>query len=198
MTGRTDGGEQPTVLVVDDEEAFAESAALWLEDRYDVRVANDGAEAIEKYGPEVDAVLMDRRMPGTTGDEALEVIAEARGDAGVAIMSAVEPDFDVLEMEFDSYLKKPVAKDDILETTEKLIRRANYPRELRELFALASTIQALGERYPRHELESDRRHQELVDDLASRSAAVTADLSALHEADARRFRNGFDETLRHR
>jgi CheY-like chemotaxis protein len=195
---RADWGERPTVLVVDDEEAFAESAALWLEDEYDVRVATDGEAAIEKYGPDVDAVLLDRRMPGLSGDEVLDRLDDAPGDAGIAMMSAVEPDYDVVEMPFDSYLRKPVAKEDIQETTEKLVRRANYPRQLRELFALVATIEALGERYPRHELESDERHQELVDELESMAAAVTADISTLHEADRERFRKGFDETLRHR
>ena len=192
------GRDEPTVLVVDDEAAFAESAALWLEDDYDVRVATDGDEAIEQYTGEVDAVLMDRRMPGTTGDEALEEIAEHAGRTGVAVMSAVEPDFDVLQMEFDDYLRKPVRKQDVLETAEKLVRRAHYPTELREIFALAATIEALGERYSRQKLEADDRHQELVDELASRAAVVSADLSVLHEEDATRFENDFDETLRHR
>lgn len=198
MTARTGGNGEPTVLIVDDEEPFAESAARWLEEHYRVRVANDGREAVEKYGPEVDAVLLDRRMPGTTGDEALAEMSQAPGDAGIAVMSAVEPDYDVLEMEFDSYLRKPVTKEDVLETTRTLVRRASYPEELRELFALAATIEALGERYPRHELEADRRHEALVEELASRAAAVSADVSALQEDDAKRFENGFDETLRHR
>jgi len=192
------GSGEPTVLVVDDEEAFAESAALWLEDEYEVRVANDGDEAIETYDGEVDAVLMDRRMPGTTGDEALAAIADQPGHTGVAVMSAVEPDYDVLELAFDEYLRKPVRKQDVEETIKKLVERAHYPRELRELFALAATIQALGERYPRQKLEADERHQELVEELASRAAVVSADPSVLHEEDAERFRNDFDETLRHR
>ena len=198
MTDSNARGDRPTVLVVDDEEAFAESAALWLEGEYDVRVATDGEEAVEKYDRAVDAVLLDRRMPGMSGDEVLDRIDSQPGDAGVAMMSAVEPDYDVVEMPFDSYLRKPVAKEDIQETTAMLVRRANYPRELRELFALVATIEALGERYPRHELESDDRHQKLVDELASKAAAVTADVSTLHEADRERFRKGFDETLRHR
>lgn len=188
----------PTVLVVDDEEAFAESAALWLEDDYDVQVATSGAEALETYDAAVDAVLLDRRMPGMTGDEVAERIDAAPGDAGVAIMSAVEPDFDVIGMPFDEYLRKPVAKADVREAAAKLIRRTEYPQELRELFALVATIEALNERYPRHELETDERHQELVDELASKAAAVTADVSQLHEADAERFRKGFDRTLRQR
>lgn len=186
------------MLVVDDEEAFAESAALWLEDEYDVRVATDGEEAMESYDRDVDAVLLDRRMPGRSGDEVLDRIDDKPGDAGVALMSAVEPDYDVVGMPFDSYLRKPVAKEDVRETTAKLVRRANYPPELRELFALVATIEALGERYPRHELETDERHRELVDELESKAAAVTADLSTLHEDDRERFRNGFDEALRHR
>lgn len=198
MTESNARGEPPTVLVVDDEEAFAESAALWLKDDYDVRVATGGEEAVEQYDRDVDAVLLDRRMPGMTGDEALDRIADTPGDAGIAIMSAVEPDYDVVEMPFDSYLRKPVAKQDVRETAAKLVRRANYPAELRELFALVATIEALGERYPRHVLETDERHEELVEELASKAAAVTADISVLHEADRERFRKGFDETLRHR
>lgn len=197
MTARGGRGE-PTVLVVDDEEAFAESAALWLEDDYDVRVATDGDEAIEKYTGEVDAVLMDRRMPGISGDEALEAIAEQPGHTGVAVMSAVEPDFDILELEFDEYLRKPVRKEDVLETTAKLVRRARYPEEVRDVLALAAKIEALGERYTRQKLEADERYQELVDELASRAAVLSADTSMLHEADAERFENDFDETLRHR
>lgn len=194
MPGTTES-EEPTVLLVDDEAAFAESAAIWLEERYRVRVANDGNEAIEKYGPAVDAVLLDRRMPGTTGDEALEEITDAPGDAGIAVMSAVEPAYDVIDMEFDNYLRKPVTKADILETTRTLVRRASYPEELRELFALAATIEALGERYPRRELKRDGRYEELVEELASRSAAVRADPSTMHEADAEQFENGFDGML---
>lgn len=197
MTASARGGG-PTVLVVDDEAAFAESAAHWLAEDYDVRVATDGDEAIEAYTGEVDAVLMDRRMPRTTGDEALEVIAEQRGRTGVAVMSAVEPDFDVLELEFDEYLRKPVRKQDVLETTEKLVRRAQYPRAVREILALAGAIEALGERYSRQKLAADERYQDLVDELASRTAVVSADQSVLHEADAARFADDFDATLRHR
>ena len=120
---RAHDGERPTVLVVDDEEAFAESAALWLEDDYQVRVATDGEAAIEKYDRGVDAVLLDRRMPGLSGDEVLDRLDDAHGDAGIAMMSAVEPDYDVVEMPFDSYLRKPVAKDDIQAATGRSIDR---------------------------------------------------------------------------
>lgn len=119
-------GERPTVLMVDDEEAFAGSAALWLDGDYEVRVATDGEEAIEQYVSDVDAVLLDRRMPGRSGDEVLDRLDDTPGDAGIAIVSAVAPDHDVIEMPLDSYLRKPVARDDIQETTEKLVRRANF------------------------------------------------------------------------
>ena len=39
--------DQPTVLVVEDEQALIELYVRWLDDEYDVRTANGGREALE-------------------------------------------------------------------------------------------------------------------------------------------------------
>lgn len=97
-------GSNSTVLVVDDEGPFARTVALWLDEYWTTMVATDGEVAVQRYGPNVDAVLLDRRMPRLSGDEVLEEIRAQDGSARVAMMTALEPDLDVVDMDFDMYL----------------------------------------------------------------------------------------------
>ncbi|MDY7082664.1 MAG: response regulator, partial [Halobacteria archaeon] len=70
LEGREPRGE-PTIVVVDDEQAVADMYYEWLEGEYDVKKAYDGEEALEKIDQDTDLVLLDRRMPGMSGDEVL-------------------------------------------------------------------------------------------------------------------------------
>jgi predicted DNA binding protein/DNA-binding response OmpR family regulator len=129
----------PTVLVVDDDRALADTCEYWLREEYDVRVAYGGTQAIERVDDSVDVVLLDRRMPDVSGDDVLEEI-DARGlDCRVAMMTAVAPDTDIVEMAFDEYLVKPVDEERVTEAVEELLVRAEFDDRVREYFALAST-----------------------------------------------------------
>ena len=105
-----------TVLVVDDEPDIAESYGQWLRDDHDVRVTTSGEDALDKLDDTVDVVLLDRRMPGLSGAEVLEEIADRD----------VDPGFDIVELDFDNYLPKPVTPDDIVEAVEELTSTGGY------------------------------------------------------------------------
>ena len=137
---------RPTVLVVDDDRALADTCEYWLRDEYDVRVAYGGTQALEQVDDEIDVVLLDRRMPDVSGDDVLAEI-DARGlDCRVAMMTAVAPDTDIVEMPFDEYLVKPVDQESVTETVEELLVRAEFDERIREYFALASTEAVLDDR----------------------------------------------------
>jgi len=53
----------PSVLVVEDEPDIAALYAGFLEERYDVDLAETAAEAIDRVDGAVDVVLLDRRLP---------------------------------------------------------------------------------------------------------------------------------------
>jgi DNA-binding response OmpR family regulator len=112
---------KPTVLIVDDERALAEAYRQFLEPDYDVRVANSGEAALEQLDAEPDVVLLDRRMPGMSGDRVLEIMQNRRLDARIAMVTAVDPDFDVIDMGIDDYLVKPIDRATIRETVERLL-----------------------------------------------------------------------------
>ena len=127
-----------SVLVVEDEADLADLYAAWLGDEYDVRTAYGGEEAIEQLTDEIDVILLDRRMPGMSGDEVLVAVRDRGIDARVAMVTAVEPDFDIVEMGFDDYLVKPVTRESLADTVESLLRRSRYDSRVQELYSIAS------------------------------------------------------------
>ncbi|MFB6157640.1 MAG: HalX domain-containing protein [Haloferacaceae archaeon] len=165
---------QPLVLVVEDEPDLADLYATWLDGDYRVRTAYGGREALDALDAEVSVILLDRRMPDLPGDEVLSTVRERGIDCRVAMVTAVEPDFDIVAMGFDDYLVKPVSKDALRETVENLLLRDEYADGIQELFSLASKKALLeSEKGPTDLEESDEyreldeRLSELRDDLDS-------------------------------
>ncbi|WP_256403384.1 response regulator [Halorubrum salinum] len=137
------GTHEHTVLAVDDEPDLAELYRVYLAEAYDVRIATGGEEALSKMDDSVEVVLLDRRMPDMTGHEVLAQMRAAGYDARIAMLTAVEPDVDIIDMPFDDYKTKPVTKEDILTLVEVLLHRANFDERSQEFFALASKKAAL-------------------------------------------------------
>lgn len=152
---------RPSILVVEDETELAELFAEWLSSEYDVNVATTGEDALDLVGEDVDVVLLDRLMPGISGDEVLEAIRERGLSVRVAMVTAVEPDFDVLEMGFDDYVVKPVFREDIRRLVAGLLERDEYDQQLSELFASASKLAALESHKSSGELEESEEYRRL-------------------------------------
>jgi DNA-binding response OmpR family regulator len=162
--------DQSTVLVVDDEQDVADLYAMWLKDDYRVQSAYDGDSALDVLDESVDVVLLDRRMPGQSGDEVLEEIRERELNCRVVMVTAVKPDFDILEMGFDDYLVKPVSKDDLHETVEQMLTRVDYGAKLQEYFSLVSKKAVLDAEKPQEALDENEEYAELeaeIEDLRS-------------------------------
>lgn len=152
----------PVVLVVEDEADLADLYADWLADKFDVRTAYSGDEAIEQLDETIDVVLLDRRMPGKSGDAVLDVMADRDFDCRVAMVTAVEPDFDIIDMGFDDYLVKPVDADDLNNLVERFIRRSQYDADAREFFSLASKKAVLETEKTEEELVESEEYKQLT------------------------------------
>lgn len=127
-----------TILVVDDDRDLADLYADWLDATYDVRTAYGGEAALEQLDATVDIVLLDRRMPDLSGDDVLSIIRDRDLDCRVALITSVDPDFDILELGFDDYLVKPVTETALHDLVETLLTRLHYSDQLREYAALLS------------------------------------------------------------
>jgi DNA-binding response OmpR family regulator len=152
-----------TVLVVDDERDIADLYTTWLELDHVVRTAYGGEEALEKVDEDVDLVFLDRQMPDYSGDEVLERIRDRGIDCRVVMVTAVDPDFDIVDMGFDDYLTKPVMREDLSESVSAMAERDEYDDTLQEYFALTSKKATLEAEKTPSELQNNTEYQEMVD-----------------------------------
>jgi len=180
------GARQPVVLIVEDESDLADLYSAWLGDHCAVRTAYDGDEAVDALDDTIDVVLLDRRMPGLSGDEVLDAITERGIDCKVAMVTAVEPDFDIVEMGFDDYLVKPVSREDLVETVERLRLRSEYDDRIQQFFALASKKALLDAEKTEPELRASEEYARLVDRLAVIREESDEALLQLDESDSYR------------
>jgi CheY-like chemotaxis protein len=172
---------QPTVLLVDDEQDVVDVYALaFAGDDYSVRRAYGGEEALEKVDG-ADVVLLDRRMPGLSGGDVLDEIADRGLDVRVAMVTAVDPDFDIAAMPFDAYLTKPVGDDELRDVVDELLTLSAYGEQVRERFAVARTLAALEAEKTDRELADSEEYARLRDraaELDSASAETFGEMTA--------------------
>ena len=173
----------PTVLIVEDEPDLADLYDAWLSERFPTRVAYEGEAALEALGPDVDVVLLDRRIPDLPGDAVLERIRERGIDCRVAMVTAVTPDEDIIEMGFDDYLVKPVSKEELHEVVERLHRRSTHTEDVRDLFALASKKAVLDAESSAADRAESEAYSDLADQLEEKTRAMEANLSDLEHED---------------
>jgi len=163
----TQGSDGPgTVLVVEDEDHLAELYTDYLSDEYDVRTAYGGVEALEMLSSDLDVVLLDRRMPVISGNEVLADIEERGLQCRVAMVTAVDPDFDIIDMGCDDYIVKPVTRDAIREVVDRLMRVTEYDERMRELTAKRLKRNVLQIEKSTTELRNSEEFQCLQDDIA--------------------------------
>ncbi len=118
------------ILVVDDEPAVrnALDRALRLE-RYEVRLAGDGADALAQLADEpADAIVLDVAMPGIDGLEVCRRLREAGDRTPVLMLTARETVDDRvagLDAGADDYLVKPFALRELQARLRALLRRTD-------------------------------------------------------------------------
>jgi len=158
--------------VVDDDEALTDVYAAWLDDEYHVETATTGSLALDTLDSDVDVVLLDRRMPGLSGEDVLERIRQAEYDCRIAMVTGVRPSTDVVELGFDEYLLKPVDRKDLQSTVETLLDRSEYDDKLQELYSLMSKRALLESEAEDGAVELDDSYEALVDRIEELRAQI--------------------------
>lgn len=155
------GGDRPVVLIVEDEQNLADLYAEYLKDEYEIRVSYTGEQALEHIDNDVDVALLDRNLEHWTGDELLTVIQDRKIHCQTAMVTAVYPDFDIVDLSIDTYLTKPVSRAELRETVEELLLWQLTDIDQQELLALISRKIALEREKTDRELERSDGYSKL-------------------------------------
>lgn len=123
-----------SVMIVDDEEDFLETLVKRLEKR-DVKVigAKSGEEALEllQESP-VDVVVLDVKMPGMDGIEALKEIKRRHPLVEVVLLTghaSTEVAIRGMELGAFDYLMKPIGMDELLYKVQDAYERVSIQKQ---------------------------------------------------------------------
>lgn len=172
-----------TVLVVDDDPNIVSYYANTLVDRFEVRTADGGESALRAIDERIDVVLLDRDMPDRSGEEVLREIRRRGFDCMVAMVTAIEPDVNVVDMPFDTYVVKPVRSDELVETVESLRNRLNCSNQLRELYRLTERIATLETALDEDTLADLERYHTLCQKRSALVTSVSSSVSSILQAE---------------
>jgi len=131
--------ESMKILVVDDEAPIRDmiKKGLFQMGGFDVEVAKNGLEAIEKIEKDVfDLVLTDLKMPGMDGLELLKTIKGTRPEVMVILMTAygsIETAVEAMKMGANDYITKPIDLNELLIHISKAQKESLLLRENRLL-----------------------------------------------------------------
>ena len=118
------------VLSIDDNPQQLQEFKVFLTPKYDLRVVKAASEAIHFLNEnKVDVILLDILMPNISGFEFLDDIRKIPSymDVPIIIVSgSTEEDFyeKAKKSSANDVLIKPVSKDDLIKTIEKVISKA--------------------------------------------------------------------------
>ena len=116
----------PRVLVVEDEPDIAALIAYQLtREGFRVETAGSGTEALDAVGREVpDLVVLDRMLPGLSGDEVLSRLKAEPATANVPVLVREQEDrIEGLELGADDYLTKPFSPRELVLRAQAILRR---------------------------------------------------------------------------
>ena len=174
-THLTEPATEQVVLIAEDNPRVKTMHSAWLEDEYTVRTASDGEETLRNLDSDVGVVVLDRRMPGPSGDEILDWIRSQQYDIRVVMATSSDVDLDLLELAFDEYLTKPIQKQTLLSTVTELFERREYDAQLQAYLALRSKLALLQVEYTAETLEANEEYRRLrtrLDELKPTSGEI--------------------------
>lgn len=125
--------QQAKILLVDDDPDFVEATRIVLETKYQVIIARQGKEGVEKARAEIpDLIILDVIMPVEDGFSAAEEIkkdpklvdipiimltsyAERKSETNIPVSKG-------MTLEAEDYIEKPVKPEELLKRVEALLK----------------------------------------------------------------------------
>jgi DNA-binding NtrC family response regulator len=132
----------PTILVVDDEPLIRWTLSERLsQDGYAIVEADTAKSALARFGPDIDLVLLDYKLPDSDGLQVLRSMKAADGDVPVILLTAlssVETAVEAMKQGAYHYANKPFNLDELSLVVAKAMETTRLRREVKQLRASRS------------------------------------------------------------
>ena len=160
------------VVMIDDERGPRESMRFLLKDEFDIHCLDsvDKGLAFLKETP-ADMVILDIRMPGKSGIDALKEIRDIDADVSIVILTgygALETAQQAIRLGANDYLQKPFEISDMLDCVRRYTRRTQLARRRANAAANLSELNA--------RLNQELAHKERMAAMGRASAEFVHDL----------------------
>ncbi|MFH1868635.1 MAG: response regulator [Candidatus Omnitrophota bacterium] len=115
------------ILICDDEEIIRESVKAYLEDDFEISLAENGLQAIELTKTEdFGVIIMDIKLGGDIdGINAIKEIKKFKPDQKIIVLTgyeSVDSDEEALKLGVSSYLVKPIGRAKLLKIIEDILK----------------------------------------------------------------------------
>ena len=115
------------ILIVEDEASFSEALAFLLgKEGFEVSVAEDGQQAVDKFAKEgADLILLDLMIPIISGIEVCRII-RTTSQVPIIMLTAKDAEIDKvvgLELGADDYVTKPYSSRELIARIKAVLRR---------------------------------------------------------------------------
>ena len=116
----------PTILIVEDDPMIVTALEFLMEqNEYNVFIAENGDEALEKVKQQSpNLMLLDVMLPGRSGLEICSVVKEKHPTIKIVLLTAKGRDLDLqkgLAMGADAYVTKPFSNRELVQTVQGLL-----------------------------------------------------------------------------
>jgi two-component system NtrC family response regulator len=162
-----------TILIVDDEKNYlVVLEALLGPEGYEILTANSARDAIHLIREsDLDLMITDMKMPGTSGMELLEESKKIKPDLPVIMMTAygtIEMAVEAMKKRAYDYITKPFQNDELKLTVKKALENYRLVKENRRL------SQALSDRYKYRNIIGKSKPMQEIYEMISKVAQSKA------------------------
>jgi two-component system, cell cycle sensor histidine kinase and response regulator CckA len=124
-----------TILVADDEALIRSLTSKILErDGYHVLLAEDGLQALEIYQRErarIGLVILDRTMPGLSGDDTCRRLLALEPNVRVVLSSGYFPeDLGAIHPRIRGFLSKPYRREELIHAVRAALESSDGPSDV--------------------------------------------------------------------
>ncbi len=132
------------ILIVDDESNLRKSLAHLLDEKYVVKAVGTGEDALLVLKEEpYDLMLLDIHLPKMSGLEVLEQVREAYPELVVIMLTgyaSLDNAIFALQQGATNYLRKPAAREELLESVEDGLRHARIEQQRSAMLVKAKRL----------------------------------------------------------